>query len=121
MKTKFTSLVPIFSVSDLSKSIEFYTETLGFQLDFVYGEPQFFAGLFKDNVELHLVSKNLKQPAGSGNLSILTNEVDDLYQKLVDSKVEIIALLDDRDYGLRDFSCKDLDGNIIVFGTDIIK
>ena len=26
---------------------------------------------------------------------------------------------DDRDYGLRDFSCKDLDGNIIVFGTDI--
>ena len=121
MKTKFTSLVPIFSVGDLSKSIEFYTEILGFQLDFIYGEPQFFAGLFKDNLELHLVSKNLKQPAGSGNLSILTNEVDDLYEKLVDSKVEIIVPPDDRDYDLRDFSCKDLDGNIIVFSPDIIK
>ena len=120
MKTKFTSLTPIFSVSDLSKSIEFFTETLGFQLDFIYGEPQFYAGLFKDSVELHLVSKNLRQPAGSGNLSILTNEVDDLHQKLIDAKVQIIVPLDDRDYGLRDFSCKDPDGNIIVFGTDII-
>ena len=120
MKAKFTSLTPIFSVSDLSKAIEFYTETLGFQLDFIYGEPQFYAGLFKDSVELHLVSKNLKQPSGSGNLSILTNEVDDLHQKLIDAKVQIIVPLDDRDYGLRDFSCKDPDGNIIVFGTDII-
>ena len=121
MNAKFTSLTPIFSVSDLSKSIEFYTKTLGFQIDFIYGEPQFYAGLFKDNVKLHLVSKNLRQPAGSGNLSILTNEVDDLYEKLVDSKVEIIVPPDDRDYDLRDFSCKDLDGNIIVFSTDIIK
>ena len=119
MKTKFTSLTPIFSVSDLSKSIEFYTETLGFQLDFIYGEPQFYAGLFKDSVELHLVSKNLRQPAGSGNLSILTDEVDDLHQQLIDAKVQIIVPPDGRDYGLRDFSCKDLDGNIIVFGTDI--
>ena len=120
MNTKFTSLVTIFSVRDLSKSIEFYTKTLGFQLDFTYGEPQFYAGLFKDSVELHLVSKNLRQPVGSGNLSILTNEVDDLYQKLLNSKVEILVPPDDRDYGLRDFSCRDLDGNIIVFGTDII-
>ena len=120
MKTKFTSLIPVFSVSDLSKAIEFYTETLGFQLDFIYGEPQFYAGLFKDSVELHLVSKNLRQTVGSGNLSILTNEVDDLYQKLLNSKVEILVPPDDRDYGLRDFSCRDLDGNIIVFGTDII-
>ena len=119
MNAKFTSLTPIFSVSDLSKSIEFYTETIGFQLDFIYGEPQFYAGLFKDSVELHLVSKNLKQPSGSGNLSILTNEVDDLHQKLIDAKVQIIVPPDDRDYGLRDFSCKDLDGNIIVFGTEI--
>ena len=121
MNTKFTSLLPIFSVSDLSNSIKFYTKTLGFQLDFAYGEPQFYAGLFKDNVELHLISKNLRQPAGSGNLSILTSEVDDLYQKLVDSKVEILVPPDDRDYGLRDFSCRDLDGNCLTFGTDIRK
>ena len=119
MTAKFTSLVPIFSVGDLSKSIEFYTETLGFQLDFIYGEPQFYAGLFKDSIELHLVTKNLRQPAGRGNLSILTDEVDDLHQKLIEAKVQIIVPPDDRDYGLRDFSCKDLDGNIIVFGTDI--
>ena len=120
MKAKFTSLTPIFSVSDLSKSIEFYTDTLGFQLDFIYGEPQFYAGLFKDSIELHLVSKNLRQPAGSGNLSILSDEVDDLHQKLIEAKVQIIVPPDDRDYGLRDFSCRDPDGNIIVFGTDII-
>ena len=121
MNTKFTSLVPIFSVGDLSKSTEFYTKTLGFQLDFVYGDPPFYAGLFNDNVELHLNSKNLRQPVGSGNLSILTSEVDDLYQKLLDFKVEILVPPDDRDYGLRDFSCRDLDGNCLTFGTDIRK
>ena len=45
----------------------------------------------------------------------------DTFVFALDSKVEIIVPLDDRDYDLKNFSCKDLDGNIIIFSTAIIK
>ena len=118
--TTFTGLVPVFTVRELDRSIDFYVEHLDFELDFAYGTPGVYAGLFKDAVALHLIdesSPNASQPTGSGNLSILTDEVDDLHQRLVAVEIEMLEPPGDRDYGLRDFSCRDRDGNRLTFST----
>ena len=121
MKTKFRGTTPIITVRDISRSVDFYVNSLGFKLDFIYGEPNFYAGLYRDDVEIHLIDKNspyARQPAGNANLSILTDEVDNLYDNLKDQGVVVLGAPEDRDYGLRDFSCKDLDGNIFNFGVE---
>ena len=118
--TTFTGLVPAFTVRELDRSIDLYVEHLDFELDFVYGTPGVYAGLFNNAVTLHLIaesSPNASQPAGSGNLSILTDEVDDLHQRLVAVGIEMLEPPGDRDYGLRDFSCRDRDGNRLTFST----
>ena len=120
--TKFMGSVPIFAVSDMTESKAFYVENLGFEIDFVYGDPEFYAGLIKDDLELHLIadsSPNAKQPAGNGYLSILTDEVDDLCQKLIAADIEILVPPGDRDYGLRDFNIEDPDGNVLIFSTPV--
>ena len=120
--TTFTGLVPAFTVRELDRSIDSYVEHLDFELDFVYGTPGVYAGLLKNAVTLHLIaesSPNASRQAGSGNLSILTDEVDDLHQRLVAVGIEMLEPPGDRDYGLRDFSCRDSDGNRLTFSTPL--
>ena len=122
MKTKFRKTTPILTVGDVSRSIDFFVNALGLKLDFVYGEPSFYAGLYSNDLEIHIInenSSNARQPAGKSNLSILVDEVDNLYNNLKERGVEILITPEDRDYGLRDFSCTDPDGNIFNFGVEV--
>ena len=122
MKTKFRKTTPILTVRDVSRSIDFFVNALGLKLDFVYGEPSFYAGLYSNDLEIHIInenSSNARQPAGKSNLSILVDEVDNLYNNLKERGVEILIAPEDRDYGLRDFSCTDPDGNIFNFGVEV--
>lgn len=122
MKTKFRKTTPILTVRDVSRSIDFFVKALGLKLDFVYGEPSFYAGLYSNDLEIHIInenSSNARQPAGKSNLSILVDEVDNLYNNLKERGVEILIAPEDRDYGLRDFSCTDPDGNIFNFGVEV--
>src|SRR4029078_3178529 len=41
-----------FLVTDIDRSIKFYTKTLGFDIDFSYGD--FYAGILKDGYSIHL-------------------------------------------------------------------
>ena len=115
---KKTSMPVIF----LTSKDEEVDELLGLKLDFVYGEPSFYAGLYSNDLEIHIInenSSNARQPAGKSNLSILVDEVDNLYDNLKERGVEILIAPEDRDYGLRDFSCTDPDGNIFNFGVEV--
>jgi catechol 2,3-dioxygenase-like lactoylglutathione lyase family enzyme len=45
-------IAPVFRVTDLGRSIRFYTEQLGFELDFPYGD--FYASVHRDGCHIHL-------------------------------------------------------------------
>jgi uncharacterized glyoxalase superfamily protein PhnB len=110
----------VFHVSDLEKSIFFYVEILGFKVDFKFGDPATYAGLSLGNLYLHLSSSYpYKNNTGHGSIYIVFESVDELYQKLVDAKVEFYSHIENREYGMRDFSIKDCDGNQIGFGASV--
>ena len=111
--------IPIVTVSRIEQSKTFYTETLGFKVDFDTGEV---AGLLHGNVMIYLVSElseNRRQPAGSANLNFLVDEVDELFCRCVESGAEILVIPEDRTYGQRDFAIKDSDGNVLVFACGL--
>ena len=58
-----------------------------------------------------------KDNTGHGNLYITFSEVDTLYETLVEGGVGFYCPIGDREYGLRDFSIKDPDGNQIGIGA----
>jgi len=120
MNTKYLSSTPILIVNDTVKARDFYVDKLGFEVSFEWGKPFTYLSIKQNNVEVHInSSSNSILEAGKGTISIFTDEVDNLYKNLVQKDVEIIIEPADREYGLRDFSIKDPDGNIINFGCDI--
>lgn len=120
MNTKYLSTTPIFIVNNPEKARDFYVDKLGFEISFEWGEPLTYLGIKRNHVEIHLNSStNSPQEAGKGTISIFTDEVDDLFENCKRNGVETIIEPADREYGLRDFGVKDLDGNIINFGCNI--
>src|SRR3974390_3615966 len=47
-----TYIAPVFRVTDLSRSLAFYRDQLGFTVEFVY--EGFYAGVCRDNCRIHL-------------------------------------------------------------------
>ena len=120
MITKYLSTTPIMTVNDLEKAKEFYVEKLGFEISFEWGEPLVYLGVRRNDVEIHLNSStNSPHEAGKSSVCIFTDEVDDLYENFKRNGVETTIEPGDRDYGLRDFGAKDLDGNVINFGCEL--
>jgi len=117
---KTTSISPILQVNDLAKSISFYCDVLLFTKEFAYGEPPFYAGVKHDSLVLHLCSsEENKTRRGMGSAYIFCDEVDAYYTEITAKGAEVTSPLNTYPYGMRDFQIKDIDGNLISFGTPV--
>jgi uncharacterized glyoxalase superfamily protein PhnB len=56
-------------------------------------------------------------PAGGGLIYCALDEVDSLYERVREAGGEIALQLTDTDYGSRDFTVRDPEGNLWAFGT----
>ncbi|HKP01375.1 MAG TPA: VOC family protein [Nitrospiraceae bacterium] len=108
----------VFYISDLERSIEFYSNRLGFRVDFRFGNPAYYAGLTIGNVCLHISSRYpYKNNTGHGIPYISVEEVDNLNDRLVKAGMKFYCPVGNREYGLRDFALKDPDGNQVGIGV----
>lgn len=118
----FSCCTPIFSVSNLLRSRDFYVKKLGFKVSFEWGKPLAYIGLERDNVSIHLSDeKQSRHEAGKSNITIVTNEVDKYFKHCQSLGIKIVIEPGDRDYGMRDFGIEDIDGNILNFGCEVTQ
>jgi catechol 2,3-dioxygenase-like lactoylglutathione lyase family enzyme len=102
------------NVSDLQKSIQWYTHTLGLELDSVWPaqNPVYADFIFEEGA---VFSIGVAQPLGGGaRLNFAVQDVDALWEALKD-KVLIVEPLFDTPYGTRKFTITDPDGNELGF------
>ncbi|HKD78731.1 MAG TPA: VOC family protein [Candidatus Angelobacter sp.] len=105
---------PTLMVSDIAAAVEFYTKKLGFRLGFTWGEPPTFAGVILDRVQVFLAS-GTPNPKGC-SVQFDVGDADELYEYHRANGVEIAVPIDDREYGMRDYSVRDLHGHRLGFG-----
>jgi uncharacterized glyoxalase superfamily protein PhnB len=55
--------------------------------------------------------------AGTASTYVVTDRVDELYQRVRDAGAEIVSELEDTDYGSHTFGLRDPEGNLWTFGT----
>jgi predicted enzyme related to lactoylglutathione lyase len=110
---------PQLLVVDIKRSIEFYTKTLGFAIEFQYDD--FYIGITKDSYSIHLKSgkpsiEERMNKKNNDDLDIVfsVDGIDDLYQQALSSPTEIIKPLRDMPYG-KEFYIADPDSYIIAF------
>lgn len=106
-------------VKDMRRSLDFYTEVLGFQKIFENGNPVGFMILKRDEGELHLTLQPRHKAADFNVAHLMVDDVDRLHAICKFHGAKIIKSVQDKDYGLRAFVFEDPDGNRIDVGQVI--
>jgi catechol 2,3-dioxygenase-like lactoylglutathione lyase family enzyme len=102
------------AVADVQAAVAFYTDCLGFELGFTWGEPPTIAGVNLGKAQIFL-EKGAPDPGGS-NLYFVIGDADELHAFHRARGVEVVTELADRSYGLRDYRVRDLHGYELSFG-----
>lgn len=121
-KTTLVAAEPQLVVSDIAASIAFYANALGFTVAFIYGEPPFYAQVFRDGARLNL--RHLDAPAFDPahrdreqllSATIALDDAEPLFLEYQAAGVVFAQLLRTEPWGARTFIVRDPDGNLILF------
>ena len=104
------------AVKDISTAVDFYVKKLGFEQAFLWGEPPTFAGVNLGKVQMFLAKGTPTPSAETSAVYFLVGDADQLYAFHRANGVEIAQPIDDRPYGIRDYTVRDLYGYYLVFG-----
>ena len=116
--------VPILFARDVPVSAAFFKEKLGFEIDFLYGEPPFYGSVSRGNACLHLrcVHEPNFAELAARELSLIlamieVSDVQGLFEELKEHGVAFAQTPAKQDWGGTDFHVRDPDGNVISFVT----
>ena len=112
-------------VADIQSSCDFNTSKLGFAVEFIYGDPPYYAQVIRDNTRLSL--RLVFEPVFVGDLrkrehllsaSITVgtaNEIKQLFLSYQVSGVSFLQALKQEPWGAKTFIVSDPDENLILF------
>jgi len=119
---------PQLFVADLPASCDFFVSSLGFTVDFTYGEPPFYGQVARDGARLAL--RQVDRPVLAGINAAMAAEPDMLAATITVDDAEALHLefraagapfhqaLRTEPWGARTFIVRDPDGNLLLFAGD---
>jgi len=114
-----------FFVTSIKSSCDFYTNKLGFAVEFIYGHPPYYGQVFRDNARLNL--RLVREPVFAGDvrkrehllsasITLATaNEIKQLFLSYQAAGVSFHQALKKEPWGARTFIVSDPDENLILF------
>lgn len=117
--------IPQVFVSDITASCSFFTRKLGFALEFVHGEPPFYAQVKRGGAQIALrhvdrpvldkIAIAMKADVDMLAASISVDDVQALYREFQTADVAFHQAQRAEPWGARTFIVQDLDGNLLLF------
>jgi catechol 2,3-dioxygenase-like lactoylglutathione lyase family enzyme len=116
-------------VADIQASCDFYADKLGFAVDFVYGDPPFYAQVTRDNAHLSfrhmdepVFASDIREREGLLSASITVasaNEIKQLFLSYQAKDVPFHQTLKQEPWGATTFVVADPDKNLILFAGPV--
>lgn len=116
----FTAIHPKLPMRDKTVTRNFYTQQLGFH-EFGNADYSGYLMMEKDNLQIHFFEfKALDPKENYGQVYIRTNDIDNLYQSLLNNKASIHpnGALQIKPWGQKEFAMLDPDSNLLIFGQN---
>jgi catechol 2,3-dioxygenase-like lactoylglutathione lyase family enzyme len=115
-----TEVHPKLPMRDKTATKDFYIR-LGFQ---EVGKASYddYLMIYRDKVQIHFFQfKDLDPKENYGQVYIRTNDIDTLYQSMLDNQLSIHpgAPLQTKPWGQKEFSMLDPDNNLLTFGQRV--
>ena len=108
--------VPEIPVSDVSASVHYYRDKLGFTIDWLEADIEL-AGISRDDCRLFLAGRRFRQELGSASPVMIwlnlhgTAEVDELHRAWRATGAILLTNPESKPWGLHEFTAADPDGN----------
>ena len=120
MTTRIGGIAPQFLVDDVERSIAYYRDHLGFEVDFVY--DSFYASVSRDGCAIHLkhapkiaADRAHRKQHEHLDASIAVSGIRDLFSELQTRGAIVLKPLEQRPWACLDFYVEDPDGYILCF------
>jgi catechol 2,3-dioxygenase-like lactoylglutathione lyase family enzyme len=119
-----TSTAAQLFVADIQASCDFYTQKLGFAIDFVYGDPPYYGQVSRNQARLTLrmvcepVFTDVREREHLLSAALTVATADEIKQLFLDYQaagVRFHQTLKKEPWGARIFVVRDPDGNLILF------
>ena len=107
--------VPELPVADVERAQQHYRDTLGFEIGWLYPGKEIGA-VSRGNVAIFF--RKRKPPFEAAVHWVFAEDIDASYQELRSLGANIVDPLEKKPWGLRQFTVKDLDGNLFYFHHD---
>lgn len=107
------------AVPDVAAAVDFYVNKLGFTCAFNFGEPPTFAGVNLGHTQMFL-DKGPAAPSTTCAAYFVVGDADELHDFHRANGVEIAQGIDDREYAIRDYTIRDLNGYYLCFGHHLL-
>ena len=131
--SRLVNLCPVFLTSDIKRTVQFYTEKLGFRSARHYDKVENFATIYRDEIEFVIVQANRgevicnSERYGAGYdayIDTATIEgIEIVYQEFKAQGVKILSAPHKTPYGSLEFVIEDIDGRQIgvgrIFDSDV--
>jgi uncharacterized glyoxalase superfamily protein PhnB len=123
---QFHGVQPVLPVADAARAARYFRDVLGFEIDFIAGEPPSYARVKKGSDRRHgdPVYIRLWQCTGApgsgrtwkGEIVIhVGHDVDGLHDAYAQRGVTIVEPLVSQPWGLREFAIREPDGHLLRF------
>lgn len=116
-----TAIHPKLPMRDKNLTREFYIGQLGFE-EFGNADYDGYLMVEKEGIQIHFFEfKTLDPKENYGQVYIRTNNIEKLYQQVLDQKVNMpeAGYLEMKHWGQKEFSILDPDHNLLTFGQNI--
>jgi len=123
----FYGVVPVFLVDEIVPTVEYYRDVLGFEVDFVYGDPPTYGSVSRGGAVLQFTlsdppgRRNSVLRAGPGNgvdAYFVVRDVDELHEELRSRGALVRQSPATHYYGMREFKIEDCNGYLMVFAEE---
>ena len=110
--------VPELPVVDVQRSQQHYKDALGFEIGWLYPDKEIGA---VSRGKVAVFFRKRKPPFEPAVHWIFAEDIEALYNELKSSGAKIVDPLQEKPWGMRQFTVEDLDGNIFYFHHDLPK
>ena len=119
---QFHGIQPVLPVEDVAASAAYFRDILGFDVDFLVGDPPVHARVMKgdrtygDPVYIHLMAAPPESVRPSGEIRIhVGHDIDGLYEAYQALGIVTVDKPQSHPWGLREFSVREPNGHVIRF------
>lgn len=124
-KHQLHGVQPVLPVSDVAASANFFQSILGFDIDFLEGDPPMHGrvkvvGSWGHPVYIHLSLAEPEEVRPSGEIRIYVgHHLDGLFEEYCRLGVEVVFAPVSQAWGLREFAVRELNGHVLRFCKEV--